>query len=262
MTNEKCRAILLMLQKLHEAGFGGLRFMPTLSEHNWSIDVGPRLLFSCRDGSFVPYDLRHRLVRFSGSVASIPLDSSPMEASEIICFGTDASPHVKLSGSADTTPLDGSPFDGSPLEVLGEAFYSSAAWAQFGHEAEDPFNLFLEQCDLQDDAYRMWLRDLRTLIDSRPDAFPNREETESSILEHSVFYVSRPSFQGGGYVNRAFSSPLPAKPHPQGRLRQIRKPLHHQWRRKKTSHEKKEPVRLREGHVPRAEVLGNSRHKR
>ncbi len=167
MTNERCRAILLLLQKLHEVGFGGLRFMPTLSKHNWSIDVGPRQLFSCRDGSFVPYDLRHRLVRFSGS--------------------------------ADTTRLDG-----SPLDVLENAFYASGAGAQFGHDSEVSFDLFKRQCDLRDDDYYMWLKNLRACIDSKPDAFPNREETESSTLEKSVFYVSCRSLQGGGYVNIAF----------------------------------------------------------
>lgn len=212
MTNEKCRAILLMLQNLHEIGFGGLRFMPTLFEHSWTIDVGPRLLFSCRDGSFVPYDLRHRLVRFSGPVASSPLDSSPMEASEIIYLGTPVGPHVKLSGAADTTPLYGSPFDGSPLEMLREAFYSSAARAQFGHEAKDSFDLFMRQCYLRDDDYYMWLKELRLFIDCKPDAFPNRRETEASRLEESVFYISCRSFQGRGYVNMASPAPPPGNP--------------------------------------------------
>lgn len=174
MTNERCRAILLLIQKLHEVGFGGLRFMPTLSEHNWSIDVGPREIFSFRDGSFVPYDLRHRLVRFSGL--------------------------------GDVTPLDG-----SPLDVLENAFYTSGPGAQLGRDAEAPFDLFKAQCDLQDDEYCMWLKNLRACIDNKSDAFPNREEKESSALEKSVFYVSYRSFQGGGSLNMAFPAPPPGK---------------------------------------------------
>jgi hypothetical protein len=85
-TNERCRALLLLLQKLHEAGYGGLRFMPTLIGDYWSMAVGPRLLFSCRDGSFVPHHLRHRLVWLFGSGAASSLDGRPRDVLEKAFF--------------------------------------------------------------------------------------------------------------------------------------------------------------------------------
>jgi hypothetical protein len=173
--NLQCLNVLHYLLALHKEGFTGLRFMPYINDNGWFAAIGPRILFSENDGSFILQDLSHRCISLQGNLEKLET----------------AKPNI---------------------ESLFPLYRISQASKRLDEEAiESLFLSWIENCQTKDAAYTEWLNRLAEKLVSDSTFIPTRPEKESASPKESKFSISAQRTTGDVEFRSDFEAPPPGK---------------------------------------------------
>ena len=161
--------VISLLLSYHRRGYEFLRFMPLTPADNSHILIGSRKLFSERDGSFIPRDLRSRCVRVNPESVMPEFDMFDV-------FRGYSDPYNRPTGiMPSTTPRSKEEVDEIEAAKLIK------------------FNDWLEECYGRDAQYTTWLRTLADTISATGNLVPFRDEIESLSPNAASIILQRKS---------------------------------------------------------------------